>query len=117
MFSRRTILGAPLAALAQDNPRWDVPVIDIHLHWRQEAKAFGELKFHAGAYGPELLRACALAADLDVPVLVHFQQVDRYPGEGQWSTGCKQFARLLRNFPNTRFMGHADAFWANSSAG
>ncbi len=183
MFSRRKILAAPLAALAQDNPRWDVPVIDIHLHWRQDlrlprdpnlihmdgcgvsravlltryaageaaaatvgkhpdkfvwsvsaditkaeaekefttavklgAKAFGELKFHVEANGPELRRAYALAADLDVPVLVHFQEVDHFPGEGKWSTGFKQFARVLRDFPKTRFVGHADAFWANISA-
>lgn len=182
MLSRRAFLATP-ALLAQDNPRWDVPVIDIHLHWREDlrlprhanlihmegcgvnravlltrseaapqaasivakhpqhfiwsvsaditkpnaeavfteavkrgARAFGELKFHVAADGPELRRAYALAADLNVPVLVHFQEVDHFPGEGKWSTGFKHFASVLKAFPKTKFVGHADAFWANLSA-
>jgi predicted TIM-barrel fold metal-dependent hydrolase len=182
MLSRRSLLAAP-ALLAQDKPAWDVPVIDIHLHWRQDlrlsrdanlvhmdgcgvsravlltrsqaadstatlvdqypqhfvwsvsaditkpgvealftqavkrgARAFGELKFHVAADGPELRRAYALAAELDVPVLVHFQEVDHFPGEGKWSTGFKNFASVLKAFPKTKFVGHADAFWANLSA-
>lgn len=83
---------------------------------RRGARAFGELKFHVAADGPELRRAYALAAELDVPVLVHFQEVDHFPGEGKWSAGFKNFAAVLKAFPKTKFVGHADAFWANISA-
>lgn len=80
------------------------------------ACGFGELKFHVAADGPELRRMYALAGELGVPILVHFQEVDHFPGEGKWSTGFKSFAKILKEFPKTRFVGHADAFWANISA-
>jgi predicted TIM-barrel fold metal-dependent hydrolase len=59
----------------------------------------------------------ALAADLHVPILIHFQEVDHVPNEGTWSTGfAKAFASVLKEYPRTTFIGHADAFWANVSA-
>jgi predicted TIM-barrel fold metal-dependent hydrolase len=81
------------------------------------AQGFGEMKFHVAADGPELRRAYALAADLQVPILVHFQEVDHFPNEGTWATGFAQtFASVLKAYPKTTFIGHADAFWANLSA-
>jgi uncharacterized protein len=81
------------------------------------AQGFGEMKFHVAADGPELRRIYALAADLRVPILVHFQEVDHFPGEGTWSTGfARTFASVLETYPKTTFIGHADAFWANLSA-
>ncbi|HEY2434968.1 MAG TPA: amidohydrolase family protein [Vicinamibacterales bacterium] len=81
------------------------------------AQGFGELKFHVAADGPELRRMYALAAELKVPVLIHFQEVDHFEGEGTWSTGyAKTFEGILKAFPRTTFIGHADAFWANVSA-
>jgi predicted TIM-barrel fold metal-dependent hydrolase len=81
------------------------------------AQGFGEMKFHVAADGPELRRAYALAADLRVPILIHFQEVDHFPNEGKWSTGfAKTFESVLKAYPRTTFIGHADAFWANVSA-
>jgi predicted TIM-barrel fold metal-dependent hydrolase len=81
------------------------------------AQGFGELKFHVAADGPELRRIYALAAELKVPVLVHFQEVDHFEGEGTWSSGyAKAFEAILKAYPKTTFVGHADAFWANVSA-
>jgi predicted TIM-barrel fold metal-dependent hydrolase len=81
------------------------------------AQGFGEMKFHVAADGPELRRMYALAADLRVPILVHFQEVDHFDGEGTWSTGyAKTFESILKAYPKTTFIGHADAFWANVSA-
>lgn len=81
------------------------------------ARGFGEMKFHVAADGPELRRAYALAADLGVPILVHFQEVDHFPGEGTWASGyARTFASVLKAHPKTTFIGHADAFWANVSA-
>jgi uncharacterized protein len=81
------------------------------------AQGFGELKFHVAADGPELRRMAALAADLRVPVLIHFQEVDHFENEGTWSTGfAKSFEGMLKAFPRTTFIGHADASWANLSA-
>ena len=82
-----------------------------------EHRGFGEMKFHVAADGPELRRIYALAADLRVPILIHFQEVDHFPNEGTWSTGFAQtFESVLKAYPRTTFIGHADAFWANVSA-
>ena len=81
------------------------------------AGGFGEIKFHVAADGPELRRMYALAAELDVPILVHFQEVPHFENEGVWSTGFAHFETMLKAYPKTRFIGHADAFWANVSAG
>jgi predicted TIM-barrel fold metal-dependent hydrolase len=81
------------------------------------AQGFGEMKFHVAADGLELRRMYALAAELGVPILVHFQEVDHFDGEGTWSTGyARTFEAVLKAFPKTMFVGHADAFWANVSA-
>jgi predicted TIM-barrel fold metal-dependent hydrolase len=81
------------------------------------ARGFGEMKFHVAADGPELRRMYALAADLRVPILIHFQEVDHFPNEGTWGTGyAKTFEAILKAYPKTTFIGHADAFWANVSA-
>ena len=81
------------------------------------AQGFGEMKFHVAADGPELRRMYALAAELRVPILIHFQEVDHFPNEGTWSTGyAKTFESILKAYPKTTFIGHADAFWANVSA-
>jgi predicted TIM-barrel fold metal-dependent hydrolase len=81
------------------------------------AQGFGEMKFHVAADGPELRRMYALAADLRVPILIHFQEVDHVPNEGTWSTGfATTFEAVLKAYPRTTFIGHADAFWANVSA-
>jgi uncharacterized protein len=80
------------------------------------AQGLGELKFHVAADGPELRRMYALAGELGVPILVHFQEVPHFEGEGVWSTGFKRFAAMLKAYPKTKFIGHADAFWANVSA-
>ena len=39
------------------------------------AKGFGELKFPVAADGPEMRRVYDLAAELGVPVLIHFQEI------------------------------------------
>lgn len=80
------------------------------------AIGLGELKSHVAAAGPELRRVYSLAAELGVPVLVHFQEVPHTPTEGTFATGFQDFEAVLKAYPKTRFIGHADAFWANISA-
>ena len=80
------------------------------------ASGFGELKFHVEAAGPELRRMYALAAELNVPILIHFQEVPHTPAEGVFATGFRNFDAMLKAYPKTKFIGHADAFWANISA-
>jgi uncharacterized protein len=81
------------------------------------AVGLGEIKAHVASDGPELQHLYALAADLNVPILVHFQEVPHFDGEGVFSTPFKNLEAMLKAYPKTRFVGHADAFWANISAG
>lgn len=83
---------------------------------KKGAIGFGELKSNVMADGPELQRLYSLAAELDVPILIHFQEYPHYDGETNYATGIKKFARMLETYPETTFVGHADAFWANLSA-
>jgi len=81
------------------------------------ARGFGEMKSRVAADGPQMRRAYALAADLDVPVLIHFQEITATQPAGDFNTGFKDFARVLQDFPKTRFIAHGNAFWANIGAG
>jgi len=80
------------------------------------AKGFGELKFPVAADGPEMRRVYDVAAELNVPVLIHFQEVGQPAAPGGYNTGIKRFGAILKSYPRTKFIGHADAFWANISA-
>jgi len=79
------------------------------------AKGFGELKMHIDADGPEMRRAYDLAADLNVPVLIHFQDATADSTDA-WNSGLVRFAAILKAYPRTKFIGHANSFWARVSA-
>jgi predicted TIM-barrel fold metal-dependent hydrolase len=83
---------------------------------RDGALGFGEIKSQVEAAGPEMQRLYAMAADLGVPVTIHFQEVTQPGSQGTFNTGLKKFDAMLKKFPKTTFIGHADAFWANVSA-
>src|ERR1019366_2292816 len=57
------------------------------------AVGLGELKFHVEAAGPELRRMYALAAELNIPILIHFQAVPHTPPAGVTD-------KLLADYPN-----------------
>ncbi len=80
------------------------------------ARGFGELKYPVQADGPEMRRVYDLAAELNVPVLLHFQEVGQAAAAGGYNMGVKRFGAILKAYPKTKFIGHADAFWANVSA-
>ena len=80
------------------------------------AVGFGEIKSQVAAAGPEMQRVYALAAELNVPITIHFQEVHQPGSPGTYNTGLKKFDAMLKAFPKTTFIGHADAFWANVSA-
>ena len=76
------------------------------------AIGFGELKSRVAADGPEMKKVYELAADLGVPVLLHFQ--DGPKGE-TYNDGIQRFGAILKAYPKTTFIGHANSFWANIS--
>ena len=80
------------------------------------AVSIGELKFHLALDSPEMRRVYDIAAELQVPVMMHIQTFPHFDGELPYNTGYPQFDKTLRAYPRTTFIGHGDLFWANISA-
>jgi predicted TIM-barrel fold metal-dependent hydrolase len=77
---------------------------------------FGEMKSQVPVDGPGMRRVFALAGELGVPVLIHFQEVTQQTSVGTFNVGLTKLPGLLKEFPKTTFIGHADFWWANVSA-
>ena len=79
---------------------------------RRQLKAgaigIGEQKFDVACDSAATERIAALAAEFEVPVLMHFQQ-------GSYNHDIKRFHRILEKFPTVNFIGHAQTFWGNIS--
>jgi hypothetical protein len=80
------------------------------------AVSIGELKFHLALDSPEMRRVYDIAAEMQVPVMMHIQTFPHFEGELPYNTGYTQFDRMLRAYPKTNFVGHGDLFWAHISA-
>jgi uncharacterized protein len=76
---------------------------------RMGARGFGEHKIGLPVDAPESLAVYRLCAELDWPVLLHFEY-------GRYNPNFAAFEQVLRSNPETRFIGHAQAWWANISA-
>jgi len=80
------------------------------------AIGLGEMKSHVACDGPEMRAVYSLAAEMNVPVLLHFADFPQFEGEGVWNSGIARFPTVVKANPKTVFIGHGDAFWANVSA-
>ncbi len=80
------------------------------------AVSFGELKYHLALDSLEMRRVYDIAAELQVPVMMHIQNFPHFAGELPYNTGYPQFDKMLRAYPRTNFIGHGDLFWAHISA-
>ncbi len=80
------------------------------------AVSIGELKYHLALDSPEMRRVYDIAAEMQVPVMMHIQNFPHYPGELPYNTGYPQFDQVLRAYPKTNFIGHGDLFWAHISS-
>jgi predicted TIM-barrel fold metal-dependent hydrolase len=76
----------------------------------------GEIKYHLALDSPEMRRLYDISAELQAPVMMHIQNFPHFPGELPYNTGYPQFDKILKVYPKTIFIGHADLFWANISA-
>lgn len=74
-------------------------------------KGYGEQKQHVRLDDPRLARVLAVCDELHWPVTWHFQE-----GENGYNQGIEHIEVLLKKFPNIRFIGHAQSWWANISA-
>jgi uncharacterized protein len=73
---------------------------------KQGAIGIGEQKFELDCDAPEMHRLFGLAAELNLPVLIHFQF-------GKYNTGLERFHKVLERYPRVNFIGHAQTWWAN----
>jgi predicted TIM-barrel fold metal-dependent hydrolase len=76
-------------------------------HWlRRGAVVIGEQKFGVECDSPEMRRVYELAANFQVPVLMHWQFK-------MYNYGFERFHKILESYPRTTFIGHAQTWWAN----
>jgi predicted TIM-barrel fold metal-dependent hydrolase len=92
----------------------EVPYLDgadqeIKKYLRRGAIGIGEQKFQVDCDSPAFQRVADLAAEFNVPVLMHFQH-DRY------NTEFAHFHKVLEKYPRVNFIGHAQTWWANIDA-
>ena len=83
---------------------------------RSGTRGFGEMKSQVAVDGPEMRRVYDLAAEVGLPVLLHFQDFSDPSSVGTFNFGISRFPALLKQHPRTVFVGHANSFWANISA-
>ena len=76
---------------------------------------FGEMKSQVAADAPEMRRVYELAAEVRLPVLLHFQEFSDPASVGTFNTGIERLPQLLNQYSRTIFIGHANSFWANIS--
>ncbi len=80
------------------------------------AVSMGELKYHLALDSAEMRRVYDIAAEMQVPLMMHIQTLPHFPGELPYNTGYKRFDKILQAYPKTNFIGHGDLFWAHISA-
>lgn len=82
---------------------------------RDGAIGIGEIKSKVPADCPENQRMFALASELNVPIMLHFEDAPITGADG-YNTGFKRFESMLKAYPKTRFILHATSVWANIDA-
>ena len=79
---------------------------EIESYLRRGARVIGEQKFGVECDSSEMQRIYQLAQAHRVPVLMHWQfQMYNY--------GFERFHKMLEQYPNVPFIGHAQTWWAN----
>ena len=74
-------------------------------------KGYGEQKQHLRLDDPRLEKVLAVCNELNWPVTWHFQE-----GARGYNQGIEHLEVLLKKFPNIKFIGHAQSWWAHISA-
>jgi len=83
--------------------------MEIEKHLKLGGVIIGEQKFGIECDSRESRLLYDLAAEYQVPILLHFQH-------GTYNLGYEHFGKMLEKHPRTTFIGHAQTFWANIDA-
>ncbi len=76
------------------------------------ALGLGELHPPFAVDSSEMRGIYELSAELNVPVTIHFEE----DVQGKYCAPFKELPAMIKAYPKTSFIGHANAFWANVSA-
>ena len=79
---------------------------EIEKYLKLGAVIIAEQKFSVECDSPASRNIYALAAEYNVPVLLHFQHQT-------YNLGFERFDKILAEFPKTNFIGHAQTWWGN----
>ena len=79
---------------------------EIEKYLKRGAVIIAEQKFGVECDSPEMQRIYQVAADYGVPVLMHWQYQ-------RFNYGFERFYKMLGKYPRTRFIGHAQTWWAH----
>ncbi len=79
---------------------------EIKKYLRRGAIGIGEQKFQLDCDDANMHRIFGIAAEFNVPVLMHFQY-------GKYNTSIERFHKVLEKYPRVNFIGHAQTWWAN----
>ena len=79
---------------------------EIEKYLKLGAKVIGELKFGLDCDAPGMQRIYELAGKYEVPVLMHWQH-------GMYNYHLERFHTMLAKYPEVKFIGHAQTWWAN----
>jgi uncharacterized protein len=76
---------------------------------KRGAVGIGEQKFRVLSDSRHLANLAAIAAEFNVPILLHFW-------DGDYNMEFARFYKTLEKFPKVNFIGHAQSFWGNIDA-
>lgn len=79
---------------------------EIEKYLKLGAKIIGELKFAVACDSKGMQKIYQLAAEYNVPVLMHWKYEE-------YNFGFPRFYKMLEKYPKTKFIGHAQTWWAN----
>ncbi|MCD6350820.1 MAG: amidohydrolase family protein [Armatimonadetes bacterium] len=87
------------------DPRAEDGLQRIEKYAAAGCKGFGELKVRLPVDHPGSKAIYRLCGELGLPVTVHLE-------EHNYNTSVLNFEKVLEEFPDTIFIGHAQSFWA-----
>ena len=87
-------------------PDLEEAVKEIEKYLKLGAVVIGEQKFGIECDSPAMQKIYKLAADYRVPILMHWQY-------RMYNYGLERFYKMLEKHPKTKFIGHAQTWWAH----
>jgi predicted TIM-barrel fold metal-dependent hydrolase len=79
-------------------------------------KGFAESGVSGDVDSPEMHRLFALASELDVPIMMHFQKAGIGGQPARAGRGFSHIEPMLKQYPKAKLIGHASDFWGHIDA-